>query len=109
MSDVTYCVVPRSALDGTSARSSQRSRVRHDGARQLRFTDGSTTDDHVIHIVGYMEKDGKDWFLIKDSGSSARNGKIEGYMFYHEDYVKLKMMNFIVHRNVVERVSARLE
>ena len=75
-----------------------------DDARQLRFSNESTTDDHAIHLVGYLEKDGQDWYLIKDSDSKARNGRHEGYMFYHEDYVKLKMMNFLVHRDIVEKV-----
>jgi len=75
-----------------------------DNARQLRFSNESTTDDHAIHLVGYLEKDGQDWYLVKDSDSKARNGRHEGYMFYHEDYVMLKMMNFLVHRDIVEGV-----
>ncbi len=74
-----------------------------DNARQLRFSNDSTTDDHAIHLVGYLEKDGRDWYLIKDSGSKARNGNQKGYMFYHGDYVKLKMMNLLVHRDVVRK------
>lgn len=73
-------------------------------ARQLRFSDKSTTDDHGIHLVGYLEKDGKDWYLIKDSGSGSRNGRNPGYYFYHEDYVRLKMMDILVHRSIVEDV-----
>ncbi len=76
-------------------------------ARQFRFSNDSTTDDHAIHLVGYLEKDGKDWYLIKDSGSSAQNGKHKGYFFYHEDYVKLKMMNFLVHKNVVKEIVGK--
>ena len=63
-----------------------------DNARQMRFSNEATTDEHAIHLVGYLENDGKDWYLIKDSGSSARNGKNKGYFFYDEDYVKLKML-----------------
>ncbi len=75
-----------------------------ENARQLRFSNESTTDDHGIHVVGYLEKNGKDWYLIKDSGSSSRIGAHPGYYFYHEDYVKLKMMDFMVHRSVAEDV-----
>lgn len=73
-------------------------------ARQLRFSNEATTDDHGIHIVGYLEKDGKDWFLVKDSGSSSRNGANSGYYFYHEDYIKLKMMDFVVHKDVLKGI-----
>jgi bleomycin hydrolase len=75
-----------------------------ENARQLRFSNEATTDDHGIHIVGYMEKDGKDWYLIKDSGSGSRNGANKGYYFYHEDYIKLKMIDFVVHKDVLKDI-----
>ena len=75
-----------------------------ENARQLRFSNKATTDDHGIHIVGYKEKDGKDWYLIKDSGSGSRNGPNKGYYFYHEDYIKLKMMDFLVHKDVLKGI-----
>lgn len=78
-----------------------------ENARQFRFSNKTTTDDHGIHIVGYKEKAGVTWFLIKDSGSGARNVKPEGYYFYHEDYVKLKMVNFMVHRSAVADLLAK--
>jgi bleomycin hydrolase len=75
-----------------------------ENARQFRFSNATTTDDHGIHLVGYMEKDGKDWYLIKDSGAGSRNTGDEGFYFYHEDYVKLKIMDFMVHKDAVENV-----
>ena len=79
-----------------------------ENARQFRFSNESTTDDHGIHIVGYYEKDGITWFLIKDSGAGSRNAgkdsKNFGYYFYHEDYIKLKMMNIMVHKDMVKDV-----
>ena len=74
----------------------------NDLARQFRFSNNTTTDDHGIHIVGYKEDNGKFWFLIKDSGSGARNGKSIGYYFYHEDFVKLKMMSIFIHKSAVQ-------
>ena len=78
-------------------------------ARQFRFSNKSTTDDHGIHVVGYQERDGVTWFLIKDSGSGARNGANKGYYFYHEDYLKLKMMNFMVHKSAVKDLLKRMK
>lgn len=69
-----------------------------DYARQFRYDNKTTTDDHGVHIVGYKEIDGKTWFLIKDSGSSGHNGKAKGYFFFHEDYVKLKIMSVLIHK-----------
>ncbi len=76
-------------------------------ARQFRFTNHSTTDDHAIHIVGYTIKPNGWWFLVKDSGSGARNGNNKGWYFYHEDYVKLKMMTFTVHKDAVKDILKR--
>jgi bleomycin hydrolase len=70
-------------------------------ARQYRFSNGTTGDDHGIHLVGYTVKDGQDWYLIKDSGSGSRNNSHPGYYFYHEDFVKLKMLGFMVHKDAV--------
>lgn len=72
-----------------------------DDARQFRFSNGSTTDDHGVHLIGYRELNGKGWYLIKDSGSSSFNYEPKGYYFLAEDYVKLKMMDFMVHKEAV--------
>jgi bleomycin hydrolase len=77
-----------------------------ENARQFRFSNETTTDDHGMHLVGYLEKDGKDWYLIKDSSSGSRNNDENapefGYYFFHEDYVKLKMMGFTIHKDAVK-------
>ncbi|CAN5136537.1 C1 family peptidase [soil metagenome] len=79
-----------------------------ENARQLRFSNGATTDDHGIQIVGYCEKSNGMWFLIKDSGSSSRNNpQNPGYFYYHEDYVKLKMMTFTIHKDAVKEILAK--
>lgn len=78
-------------------------------AREYRISNGSTGDDHGIHLVGWKEVAGKLWFLIKDSGRSARHGKYEGYYFFREDFVKLKMLTFMVHRGAVAPVLKRFE
>lgn len=75
-------------------------------ARQFRFSNKTTTDDHGMHLIGYKEMDGKDWYLIKDSGAGSRNcakdSKNFGYYFFHEDYIKLKIMDFMVHKDMVK-------
>ena len=76
-------------------------------ARQLRFENGATTDDHGLHLVGVTTRNGKDWFLVKDSWSSSFNNDHPGYYFFHEDYVKLKMLALLVHRDAVKELLAR--
>jgi bleomycin hydrolase len=79
-----------------------------ENARQFRFSNGTTTDDHGIHLVGYLEKEGHTWYLIKDSGSGSRNNDPNalefGFYFFRDDYVKLKMMSFTVHRDAVKDI-----
>ena len=74
------------------------------GSREFRFKNGTTTDDHDVHLVGYTRVGDHDWFLIKDSASSAQHGQFKGYWFYREDYIKLKMLTIIVHKDVVQEV-----
>jgi bleomycin hydrolase len=85
-----------------------------ENARQFRFSNETTTDDHGMHVVGYLEKDGVSWFLVKDSGAGSRTGGKEknknfGYYFFHEDYVKLKMMDFMVHKDMMKELLPKFE
>ncbi len=77
-----------------------------DNARQFRFSNSTTTDDHGLHLVGWYEKDGTDWYLIKDSGSGSRNNDETspefGYYFFRGDYIRLKMMDILVHKDAVK-------
>jgi len=79
-----------------------------ENARQFRFSNRTTTDDHGMHLVGFLNKDGKDWYLIKDSSSGSRNNDENapefGFYFFSEDYVKLKMMGFTVHKDAVKKI-----
>tara|TARA_B100001142_G_scaffold97594_1_gene99567 strand:- start:1255 stop:2421 length:1167 start_codon:yes stop_codon:yes gene_type:complete len=86
------------------------SRYIDENARQFRFSNGTTTDDHAIHLIGYkIDINDEWWFLIKDSGSGSRNGKFPGYYFYHEDFVKLKMMTFTIHKDAVTKTLAKFK
>ena len=79
-----------------------------DYARQMRFSNGSTTDDHGMHLVGYEEKSNGTWYLIKDSGSGGHNNQTApGYWYMHEDFIKLKMMNITVHKDAVKEILAK--
>ena len=85
----------------------------NENARQFRFSNQTTTDDHGMHLVGYYEKDGKDWYLIKDSSSGSRNvgedSPIFGYYFFSSDYNKLKMMGFTIHKDAVKDVLKKFK
>ena len=82
--------IPRSYIDQSS--------------REYRFTNGSTSDDHTVHCVGYKESGKGNWFLIKDSWENAYWGRAKGYFFYENDYIRLKCLMFMVHRDAVKEV-----
>lgn len=71
-------------------------------SRELRIYNNTTEDDHGVHLVGWLNLDGVDWFLIKDSARSSRWGKYEGYYFYRWDYIKLKMLTITVHKDLIK-------
>ena len=73
-------------------------------SREYRFTNGSTTDDHAVHCVGYLESGQGSWFLIKDSWENAWWGRAKGYFFYRDDYVRLKALMFMTHKDAVREV-----
>lgn len=70
-------------------------------SREFRFYNKTSTDDHGMHLIGYKRYKGEDWFLIKDSAASAWNGEFPGYHFFHQDYLKLKVLAFMTHRDAI--------
>ncbi len=74
-------------------------------SREYRIYRGTTGDDHGLHLVGFLRKGGRDWFLIKDSGSGSRKGDVKGYFFFRDDYVRLKMLSIMVHKDMVPSMS----
>lgn len=91
-----------------------------DAARQVRFTNESTTDDHIVHLVGVRPPPAPGsatspprpgasdfWYLIKDSDTWPLNGHHGGYLFFHEDYIRLKTLCLMLHRDTAERTLGR--
>lgn len=79
-----------------------------ENSRQFRLSNNTTIDDHCIHVVGYQKYNDVYWYLIKDSGRGAFAGNNKGYRFYHQDYVKLKMIHFMIHsdpaRDILDKI-----
>ncbi len=46
---------------------------------------------------------------MKDSRDSAWNNDHFGYYFFHEDYLKLKVLSFLVHGDAVKELLARVK
>ena len=74
-------------------------------ARELRFEQGSTTDDHLMQVVGYTNSKVGDWFLVKDSWRDAWQGKYKGYFFFSGDFIKLKVLAYLVHKDGIPEIT----
>ncbi|MFC1726454.1 C1 family peptidase [candidate division KSB1 bacterium] len=69
-------------------------------SREFRFNNRTSTDDHAIHLVGYKKIGKNYWYLIKDSGG----GSYFGYPMYRDDYVKLKILTYMIHKDAAKDV-----
>ncbi len=78
-------------------------------SREFRFNNGSTTDDHLMQAVAYRNFHGDEWFLVKDSWRTAWEGNHKGYSFFHESYMKLKVLAFLVNINAVPEIEKKLD
>jgi bleomycin hydrolase len=78
-------------------------------SREFRFFNHTSTDDHAIHAVGIGQNDGHTWFLIKDSGAGAHRGPYKGYLFFRDDFVRLKVLTFMVHKEAVAELLKKFE
>jgi len=76
-------------------------------SREFRISNHTTDDDHGVHAVGFTRKAGHDWFLIKDSARGSQRG-IPGYTFYRDDYVRLKMLTYLVHKDAIKDLLAKV-
>jgi bleomycin hydrolase len=79
-----------------------------ENAREYRISNNTTTDDHCIHIVGIYEDEGTTWLMIKDSSSSGFDGPHKGYRFLREDYVKLKILAAMLHKDAARPVLDKI-
>jgi bleomycin hydrolase len=68
--------------------------------RQYAFENSTTTVDHVMHIVGIAEDEkGKKYYLTKNSW--GKENICGGYMYLSEDYLRLKAVSLLVHKDML--------
>jgi bleomycin hydrolase len=71
--------------------------------RQKTYFNRTTTDDHLMHIVG-LSKDGsgRKCYYTKNSWGETSN-EYGGYLHMTEDYVQLKTIAIMVHKNAIPK------
>jgi bleomycin hydrolase len=69
--------------------------------RQERFLSYSTTDDHLMHLVGRAtDQMGNKYYLIKNSWGKI--GPHKGYLYMSEAYVRLHTLAITLNRDCVD-------
>jgi bleomycin hydrolase len=77
--------------------------------RQETFFDRTTTDDHLMHVVGLSKApDGRTCFYTKNSWGTDSN-HFGGYLHLTNDYVRLKTIAIVVNKEAIPpQIKAKL-
>ena len=67
--------------------------------RQSSFEDGSTTDDHNMHVIGIAKDQHEKLFYIMKN-SEGKN-EIDGYILMSNNYLLLKTISLLVHKEAI--------
>ena len=73
--------------------------------RQANFESYSTTDDHLMHIVGIaLDQNGTKYYITKNSW--GERGPYAGYLYMSEAYFKMKTVSFMIHKDGLPKNSS---
>lgn len=77
--------------------------------RQSTFYDRSSTDDHLMHLVGLSkDAEGRNCFYTKNSWG-ANSNDFGGYLHMTDDYIRLKTIAIMVHKDAIpETIKTKL-
>jgi bleomycin hydrolase len=78
--------------------------------RQENFDNFSTTDDHLMHLIGTAEdQNGSRFYLTKNSWGEERNA-LRGKLYMSVPYVRLHTIAILVHKDAVpEDIKLKLD
>lgn len=79
--------------------------------RQKLFENQSTTDDHLMHIVGiYTDQNGAKYYKVKNSWGTGDRVNYGGYVYMSESYMKLKAISVMVDKSALpEKLTGELK
>ncbi len=65
--------------------------------RDAMFDDFSTTDDHLMHVVGLATDEGGGRYYLTKNSHGPDRGPYEGHIYLSANYVRAKVLAFMVH------------
>ena len=75
--------------------------------RQIHFEDLTTTDDHLMHIVGMgKDQNGTKYYLIKNSWGQI--GPENGFLYMSEAYFKMKTIAILVNKSALPKSIGKM-
>ncbi|SED08486.1 bleomycin hydrolase [Tenacibaculum sp. MAR_2009_124] len=76
--------------------------------RQKAFEDGTTNDDHNMHLLGKAtDEAGKEFYIMKNSEGMNDKG---GYVYMSKNALMLKTISVLVHKNALPKeISKKLK
>jgi len=77
--------------------------------RQEAYNNYTTTDDHIMHIIGLAEdQDGNRWYKVKNSWAEDSNDK-GGYFYASQSYMLYKTVAFYLNKAAIPKsISKKL-
>jgi len=97
--DKGYAILPKEEVKGGIAEPVEEKQVTQD-SRQKTFNNFTTTDDHLMHVVGLAEdQNGKVYYYIKNSGGAE--GVYDGYLYMSKPYFRMKTTAIMVHKEAL--------
>lgn len=69
--------------------------------RQLNFDNQTTTDDHLMHLIGLAnDQNGAKYYYTKNSWGTD-NHIYNGYLYMSEPFVRMKTIAILVHKDAI--------
>ncbi len=71
--------------------------------RQEAFDNFDVTDDHLMHLVGIAKNQKNTKFYITKNSWGTKNKKYDGYWYMSKNYIKLKTIAIVVHKDSIPK------
>lgn len=74
--------------------------------RQLNFDNQTSTDDHLMHLVGLAtDQNGTKYYYTKNSWGTDYS-PYNGYLYMSESYVRMKTIAILIHKDAIPTETA---